>query len=74
MLAGDAPPEGKTKPLHDQPRFGPGAETRQRVLVPDSERATTAVLLDRLTGDALPVPWPPTPAEPAPPANSENDK
>ena len=59
LLAADLPPEGVRRPLHDPPRFAPGAETSQRVMVPDSDRATSAVLVDRLTGSRAPVPWPP---------------
>jgi len=69
LLAGDdAPPEGIRKPLREAPRLGPGARTEQRVLVPDSDRATSAILVDRLTGDALPLVFPPDPAT-APAAN-----
>jgi hypothetical protein len=59
LLAADLPPDGVRRPLHDSPRFGPGAETSQRVLVPSSDRATSAMLVDRLTGSRVPVPWPP---------------
>jgi hypothetical protein len=59
LLAADLPPEGVRRPLHDPPRFAPGAETSQRVMVPDSDRATSAVVVDRLTGSRAPVPWPP---------------
>jgi hypothetical protein len=59
LLGGDAPPTGPQHPLHEGARFGPGADTSQRVLIPDSERATTAVLVDRLTGQSTPLDWPP---------------
>jgi len=63
LLAADLPPDGVRRPLHDSPRFGPGAETSQRVLVPASDRATSAVLVDRLTGSRIPVTWPPDPSK-----------
>jgi hypothetical protein len=62
LLAADPAPDGVRRPLHDSPRFGPGAETSQRVLVPASDRATSAVLIDRLTGSRVPLPWPPDPS------------
>jgi hypothetical protein len=66
LLGGDVAAEGVKHPLHDLPRFAPGVETEARVLVPDSERATSAVLVDRLTGSAVPLTWPPA-QTPAPP-------
>jgi hypothetical protein len=65
-----APAEGVRKPVQEPVRLGPGAESRQRVTVPDSDRATFAVLVDRLSGASTPLDWPPTVA-PAP-ANSSN--
>jgi hypothetical protein len=62
-----APPEGVRKHAQEPIRVGPGAVSRQRVRVPDSDRATSAVLVDRLSGVATPLDWPPTPTpEPAP--------
>jgi hypothetical protein len=59
LLAADAAPDGLRHPLHGPVRFAPGAETSQRVLVPGSDRATSALVLDRLTGDRVPLAWPP---------------
>jgi len=59
LLAADEPPTGPRHPLTESPRFAPGADTRQRVLVPASDRATSARLVDRLTGATLSIPWPP---------------
>jgi hypothetical protein len=64
LLAADSAPDGLRHPLHGPVRFAPGAETSQRVLVPASDRATSAWILDRLTGDTVALRWPPT----APPA------
>lgn len=75
LLAADLPPDGPKRPLRESPRFAPGAETSQDVTVPASDRATSAVLVDRLTGTRMPVSWPPdettgatAPASPATPA------
>ncbi len=59
LLADEAPPSGSRRPLHDAPLFGPGVQTTQRVEVPDSDRATSAVLVDRLTREVFPLEWPP---------------
>jgi hypothetical protein len=58
LLGGEAP-SGPQHPLHEPARFSPGADTTQKVLVPDSERATFAVLVDRATGQSWPLVWPP---------------
>lgn len=65
LLAADPAPSSGKRPLHDVPRFALGAETSQTVLVPASQRATSAVLIDRLTGDTWPLPWPPSPNAPS---------
>lgn len=59
LLAADPAPRGLKRPLHEEPSFGPGAETSRDVLVPASDRATRAVLVDRLDGHSVPLPWPP---------------
>lgn len=64
LLAADAPPEGVRRPLHEQARFGPKAETQARILVPASDRATRALIVDRQTGAVTEVPWPPSAAAP----------
>ncbi|HVU01013.1 MAG TPA: hypothetical protein VHE30_04645 [Polyangiaceae bacterium] len=66
LLAADLPPEGKKHPLKGPPRFAPGADTSAVVRVPESDRATAATLVDRLTGKRTPLAYPPTPT-PAPP-------
>jgi hypothetical protein len=58
LLAADVA-EGRKRPLHDSPRFAPGADTRTTVRVPGSERATRALLVDRLTARVVPLEWPP---------------
>jgi hypothetical protein len=59
LLAGEgAPPEGARRPLHPAPSMG-GVESHERVRVPDSDRATYAVLVDRLAGTSQPLEWPP---------------
>jgi hypothetical protein len=50
---------GARKPLYAKPDLGRGAEVRQKVLVPASPRARQALLLDRASGQASPLPWPP---------------
>lgn len=73
MLAADeleGPEPRKKRPLHTPVQFGPGARTSQHVLVPASDRATSAQLVDRSTGEITPLPWPPVLPEPAPPASS----
>ena len=59
LLGADEPPTGPRHPLKESPRFSPGADTRKRVLVPASDRATSARLVDRLTGAIVSIPWPP---------------
>jgi hypothetical protein len=66
LLAADPPPSsGPRSPTRVEPRFSLGAETSQTVLVPASPRATSANLIDRLTGDTWPLEWPPSPNAPA---------
>jgi hypothetical protein len=66
LLAADPAPEGRKRPLHADPAFGPGAETTREVLVPASDRATRAVLVDRLNGHIVTLAWPPdAPESPA---------
>lgn len=64
LLAADPPPEGRKQRLRQPPAFGPGAETSREVTVPASDRATRAVLVDRLNGHSIPLPWPPDANEP----------
>jgi hypothetical protein len=64
LLAADPAPEGRKQSLHGTPAFGPGAETSREVAVPASDRATKAVLVDRLNGHTIPLPWPPDSKDP----------
>lgn len=73
LIAGEETPGRVRRPLHDAPSLGSNAIARVSVLIPDSPRATRLVLVDRATGKAQELPWPPdgepSPAPPtAPPA------
>ncbi len=59
LLAGQPPRVGPRRPLHEEPSFAPGARVSTRILVPASPRATRAQILDRATGETIPVAWPP---------------
>jgi hypothetical protein len=50
---------GARRPLYRKPDLGRGADVRQKVLVPASPRARRALLIDRASGEASPLPWPP---------------
>jgi len=50
---------GARRPLYRKPDLGRGADVRQKVLVPASPRARKALLIDRASGEASPLPWPP---------------
>jgi len=65
LLAADPAPEGRKQSLRGTPAFGPGAETSREVAVPASDRATRAVLVDRLNGHTTQLPWPPDSKEPS---------
>jgi hypothetical protein len=64
LLAADPAPEGRKHALRAPTAFGPGAETSREVLVPASDRATRAVLVDRLDGHSTVLAWPPDLPEP----------
>jgi hypothetical protein len=76
LLALDAPPAdpAQRRGIRELPRFAPGARSSVNLLVPDSQRATRARLLDRATGELVEIPWPPTarsePAQPYEPAET----
>lgn len=73
MVAADeleGPEPHNKRPLHAPVQFGPGAQTSQHVLVPASDRAASARLVDRSTGEITPLPWPPVPPGATPPASS----
>jgi hypothetical protein len=68
LLAAEPPPKtGPRRPLHEPPSLSAGAVVARRVVVPASPRATRALLVDRATGAAQPLPWPP----PAPASTSD---
>lgn len=52
------PTEGRA-PLREAPSFARGARVSVTLSVPASDRANRAQLLDRATGEVVPVPWPP---------------
>jgi hypothetical protein len=58
LLAGEEPvPAGSAR--NRPPSFAPGARVSTSILVPANPRATRAHILDRSTGQRVPVPWPP---------------
>lgn len=59
LLATETPRSGPRKPLREVPSFAPGARVSVTLRMPASERAVTARILDRATGDIVEVPWPP---------------
>jgi len=65
LLAAEVPRQGERHPLREEPSFAPGARVSIRLQVPASTRATRAQVLDRATGQATPVEWPPRPEAPA---------
>ncbi|HVW24770.1 MAG TPA: hypothetical protein VHC69_05340 [Polyangiaceae bacterium] len=66
LLGADFAPSPGTK-LQERgaPRFSTGADTVATVRVPANDRATSAQVVDRLTGAVVSIPWPPEPAAPA---------
>jgi hypothetical protein len=69
LVAAEEVPHGKRRPLHEPPSFAAGVVAVRTVLVPASERATRAILLDRATGSKQELPWPPD--APLGPPNTE---
>lgn len=59
LLATEEPPAGPRRPLRETPRFAPGAHVSVTLRIPASERAATARIFDRATGESIAVPWPP---------------
>jgi hypothetical protein len=51
-------PEAR-RPLYRKTDLGRGADVRQKVLIPQSPRARKALLIDRASGEAMALPWPP---------------
>jgi hypothetical protein len=66
LLAAEEPAPAAPRPIHDTPRFAPGARVALTLRVPASERATRASILDRATGEVIDVTWPPRAASGAP--------
>jgi hypothetical protein len=58
LLGSDAIP-ARRRPLKEPPTFAAGATVQRKLLVPDSRRATRAVIVDRATGKSEVLPWPP---------------
>jgi hypothetical protein len=50
---------GAKRPREAPPAFEPKLKTSAAIMIPHSERATRAVLVDRATGRTLELPWPP---------------
>jgi len=65
FVASEPLASGPRRPLKEPPSFARGAVVTRRVLVPASDRATRAVLLDRATGRTQALPWPPDAPLPA---------
>jgi hypothetical protein len=59
LLGGEEPPAGPRRPTREPARFAPGAHVSVMLRIPASDRATSARVLDRATGDVLAVTWPP---------------
>jgi hypothetical protein len=49
----------EAEPGEGVPSLAAGAVVTRSILVPDSERATSAVLIDRATGERIDLSWPP---------------
>ena len=62
LLAGEPPPTAEIRPVGEPVRFAPGAHVSQEVLLPNSDRATRLVLVDRATRTRRELSWPPTPS------------
>jgi hypothetical protein len=59
LLGADFAPSPGTHQERGAPRFSKGADTTATVRVPSSDRATSAQVVDRLTGTLVAIPWPP---------------
>lgn len=58
LLAAEDPSDDPARPS-----LAAGADVRRTLLIPNSLRATHAQIVDRATGSALVVPWPPSVSE-----------
>jgi hypothetical protein len=63
LLATEELPAGPRRPVHETPRFAPGAHVAVTLRLPASERPTSARIYDRATGEVVAVPWPPRMAD-----------
>jgi len=72
LLAAEAPPSKKKKPLDDPPALTSGV-LKATVLVPASWRARRAVLVDRGTSQETELDWPPRVANSTPDAGVSPD-
>jgi hypothetical protein len=68
LLAAEEPAPGPRRSIHEVPRFAPGARVSLTVWVPASQRATRAQILDRASGETIPISWPPEPGAGSPPS------
>ncbi len=59
LTAADDPKPDGPEPLTAPPNLGSGVSAKQKVLVPAAARARKALLVDRATGKAKEIPWPP---------------
>jgi hypothetical protein len=72
VIAAEVPlTDAPRHPLHEPASLAPGATVRRVLLVPASPRATRALLVDRATGEAIELPWPPDAPLPPPDAAGE---
>jgi hypothetical protein len=70
LLGAEPAPTGKRRPIEQPPTFAAASDVRRTVLVPKSDRATSARIVDRATGEIVPLPWPPeAPLDPEPGEN-----
>lgn len=58
-LVVDPEPPSQQRDLNEPVRFDPGTKSTHTLLVPDSPRATRALIVDRASGTEIPLPWPP---------------
>jgi hypothetical protein len=58
LLAVEEPTVERIRPLEQPPRFTEGASVEQTVLLPEAERATRMILVDRALEQRHELPWP----------------
>src|SRR5690606_30044922 len=59
LLGAEGPEAAGVATRFPPPNIAKGAHVRARVLVPRAARARRALLIDRATGEAIALPWPP---------------